>query len=151
MQNVTFAGVGNRLVAQIIDGFILGFVLSLIVFPIIGVSIFSESMGNFDGDAMAATMVMAMLPIFLLAIAGPILYETLMISSARQATLGKIIMKIKVVDEQGLRLTFGAALSRALVKNVTSSLCILLWLWPLFNDKEQSLHDLVAKDYVVRA
>ena len=59
-------------------------------------------------------------------------------------------MKIKVVDEQGLRLSFGSALGRSLIKYVTSNLCILLWLWPLFNNTEQALHDLVVKGYVIR-
>jgi uncharacterized RDD family membrane protein YckC len=150
MQNLPFAGVGTRLIAQIIDGLILGFVLSLIIVPIVGVGVFSESMELYENDTAVAAMIAAIIvPIILLAIAGPIIYETVMISSAKQATLGKIIMKIKVVDEQGQRLTFGASLGRAVVKNVTSSMCILLWLWPLFNDKEQALHDLVAKDYVV--
>lgn len=151
MQNFTFAGVGNRLVAQIIDGLILGFVLSLICIPIVGFGVFKGSTSNFqDEEAVAAMMGIAFIPIILLAIAGPILYETLMISSAKQATLGKMIMKIKVVDENGQGLTFGTALGRALIKHVTSSLCILLWLWPLFNNTEQALHDLVAKDYVIR-
>jgi uncharacterized RDD family membrane protein YckC len=151
MQNITFAGVGTRLVAQIIDGLILSFVLSLLIIPIIGVSFFSESIQNYGNDSAAVAMLgLTIVPIIVLIFAIPTIYETAMICSAKQATLGKIIMKIKVADEQGQRLTFGASLGRSLIKSATSSLCILLWLWPLFNDKQQALHDLVAKDYVVR-
>lgn len=150
MQNFTFAGVGNRFVAQIIDGLILGFVISLIVIPIFGIGIFSGSMKNFDEEAVAAMVGLALIPIILISIAAPILYEAFMLSSAKQATLGKMVMKIKVVDEQGLRLSFGSALGRSLIKYVTSNLCILLWLWPLFNNTEQALHDLVVKGYVIR-
>jgi uncharacterized RDD family membrane protein YckC len=151
MQNFIFAGVGNRLVAQIIDGLILGFVISLLLVPIFGIGFFTSSMGNTDDVGAAAALAgLAILPIILLGIGAPVLYEAFMISSAKQATIGKIVMKIKVVDEQGLRLTFGAALGRALIKYVTSNLCILLWLWPLFNNTEQALHDLVVKDFVIR-
>jgi len=150
MQNFTFAGVGNRLVAQIIDFLILGFALSLIIIPIFGIGIFSGSMDNFDEGAVATMVGLASIPIILISIAAPILYEAFMLSSAKQATLGKMVMKIKVVDEQGLRLSFGSAIGRSLIKYVTSNLCILLWLWPLFNNTEQALHDLVVKGYVVR-
>jgi uncharacterized RDD family membrane protein YckC len=151
MNNFTFAGVGNRLVAQIIDGFILGFAISLIVIPIFGLGIFGGSFSNFtDQSAVAAALMLGILPIILVGLASPIIYEAFMISSVRQATLGKMIMKIKVVDEKGQRLTFGAALGRSLIKYVTSNLCVLLWLWPLFNDTEQALHDLVVKDYVIK-
>ena len=150
MQNFTFAGVGNRLVAQIIDGLILGFAISLIIVPIFGIGIFTGSMNKFDEGAVAAMVGLALIPIILISIAAPILYEAFMLSSARQATLGKMVMKIKVVDEQGLRLSFGSALGRSLIKYVTSNLCILLWLWPLFNNTEQALHDLVVKGYVIR-
>ena len=150
MQNFTFAGVGNRLVAQIIDGLIMGFVISLIIIPIFGIGIFTGSMDNFDEGAIATMVGLALIPIILISIAAPILYEAFMLSSAKQATLGKMVMKIKVVDEQGLRLSFGSALGRSLIKYVTSNLCILLWLWPLFNNTEQALHDLVVKGYVIR-
>lgn len=151
MQNVTFAGVGNRLVAQIIDGLILGFVMSLLLVPIFGIGFFSTySRDMTDEGAIAALAGLAILPIILIGIAAPVLYEAFMLSSAKQATLGKMIMKIKVVDEQGQRLTFGAALGRSLIKYVSSNVCILLWLWPLFNNTEQALHDLIVKDYVIR-
>jgi len=38
MLNSTFAGFGNRLVAQIIDSLIVGFAVSIIAMPIFGFS-----------------------------------------------------------------------------------------------------------------
>ena len=150
MLNFTFAGYGNRIVAQIIDALIVGFAVSIIAMPIFGISIFSGINMDDPSDISAMFAGLAILPILLFAFVAPVVYEVLMISSARQATLGKMLMKIKVVDEAGLRLTLGAAIGRTLIKYVSSQLCILLWLWPLFNDKEQALHDLVVKDYVIR-
>ncbi|CAG4990884.1 hypothetical protein DYBT9275_00632 [Dyadobacter sp. CECT 9275] len=152
MENSTLAGFGNRLVAQIIDSLILGFVISVLILPIFGISLFnSSSFADAEDEAAVAVLVGTLVvPLLLAGLLGPILYEAFMVSSSKQATIGKILMKIKVVDEQGQRLTFGAALGRALIKYVTSNVCILLWLWPLFNDKEQALHDIVVKDYVIK-
>ena len=150
MLNFTFAGYGNRIVAQIIDALIVGFAVSIIAIPIFGISIFSGVNMDDPGDISAMFAGLAILPLVLFAFVAPVVYEVLMISSAKQATFGKMLMKIKVVDETGLRLTLGAAIGRTLIKYVSSQLCILLWLWPLFNDKEQALHDIIVKDYVIR-
>ena len=93
---------------------------------------------------------LAILPIILMAFVGPVIYEVFMLSSSRQATFGKVIMKIKVIDEQGQRLTLGAAIGRTLIKYLTVNFCFLLWLWPLFNKEEQALHDLIVRDLVIR-
>lgn len=151
MLNFTFAGYGNRIVAQIIDSLIVGFAVSIIAIPIFGISIFSGVNMDDPSDISAMFAGLAILPLVLFAFVAPVVYEVLMISSAKQATFGKMLMKIKVVDEAGLRLTLGAAIGRTLIKYVSSQLCILLWLWPLFNDKEQALHDLIVKDYVIRS
>lgn len=150
MLNSNFAGFGNRLVAQIIDSLIVGFAVSIIAMPIFGFSIFQSTM-NDNSDISTILAGLSILPIVLFAFVAPVIYEVLMISSPRQATLGKILMKIKVVDEQGLKLTLGAAIGRTLIKYVSSQICFLLWLWPLFNDQEQALHDIIVKDYVVRS
>ena len=151
MENSSLAGFGNRLVAQIIDSLILGFVISALILPIFGISVFNSAMADAEDEAAIAVLVASLVvPLVLAGLVAPILYEAFMLSSSKQATVGKILMKIKVVDEQGQRLTFGAALGRSLIKYITSNVCILLWLWPLFNDKEQALHDIVVKDYVIK-
>lgn len=157
MDKSQLAGFGNRLVAQIIDGIILGIAFTLILIPFGGVAALLGlgAADNMDGseEASAALMGLAGMSIvglILFSIIVPFLYEAFMISSPKQATFGKVLMKIKVVGENGERLSFGQALGRSLIKYITSNLCILLWLWPLFNPEEQSLHDLVVKSYVVK-
>jgi uncharacterized RDD family membrane protein YckC len=78
-----------------------------------------------------------------------ILYDGLLTASERQGTLGKMAMKIKVVDEKGLRLTQGNAVLRAIMKFVSGLFCCIGYFVALFNKEEQTLHDLVAKTYVV--
>lgn len=152
MDKSQLAGFGNRLVAQIIDGIILGIAITIVLIPFGGIAALIGA-GNWNGspeDVAAWGIVSMFIGIALLSLFVPFIYEAIMISSARQATFGKILMKIKVVGENGERLSFGQALGRSLIKYISSNLCILLWLWPLFNPEEQSLHDLVVKSYVVK-
>ncbi|WP_037301153.1 RDD family protein [Runella limosa] len=157
MNNFPLAGFGNRLVAQLIDGIILGIAFSIIIIPFGGLAAILGlgSAGVFDGsdEATAAAMGlfgMGLIGLILFSLLTPFLYDAFMVSSAKQATLGKMIMKIKVVGPNGERLTFSQALVRSLIKYISSHFCILLWLWPLFNPEEQALHDLAAKSLVIR-
>ncbi|WP_298360231.1 RDD family protein [Runella sp.] len=150
MDKSQLAGFGNRLVAQIIDGIILSIAISVVLVPFIAALLGTSNWNGSPEDVVAWGIVGMIIGIALLSLFVPFIYEAIMISSARQATFGKILMKIKVVGENGERLSFGQALGRSLIKYITSHLCILLWLWPLFNPEEQSLHDLVVKSYVVK-
>lgn len=156
MNNFRLAGFGKRFLAYILDGIIIGIAFTLILIPFGGIFAFlGMSGGAMDGDissgeaaALAATGI-SFLGIILLAIVAPVVYDALMTASPRQATLGKSIMKIKVVKENGEPLTTGDAFIRALVKYVTGQFCFLLLLVCLFNKEEQNLHDLAAKTFVI--
>jgi uncharacterized RDD family membrane protein YckC len=61
-------------------------------------------------------------------------------------------MKIKVVDAQGQRLTFGTAFIRLLVQAGLSLIwigSILDSLWPLWDERRQTLHDKAVSSYVI--
>ena len=74
-----------------------------------------------------------------------------MTASAKQGTLGKMAMKIKVMKETGEQLNTSEAFIRAVLKSIIGSACALLWLVCLFNNKEQNLHDMAAKTLVISA
>jgi uncharacterized RDD family membrane protein YckC len=158
MEKSQLAGFGNRLVAQIIDGIIVGIALMVILIPFGGVAAMlglgASDLGNTDDAAAAAAAGIfgaGLLTFIGLSIIVPFFYEAFMLSSSKQATLGKMLMKIKVVGQDGQALTFGQAFGRSLIKYITGNLCTLLWLWPLFNPEEQALHDLVGKSFVIRS
>lgn len=76
----------------------------------------------------------------LLVVGLPWLYEGLMISSSRQATLGKMVLGLSVTDMNGDRVSFGRANARIVLK---------FFLWPgvifqPFTAKRQSLHDKIS-------
>ncbi|MBN2290030.1 MAG: RDD family protein [Candidatus Glassbacteria bacterium] len=77
------------------------------------------------------------------------IYFTLLESSPRQATIGKIAMGIFVTDEYGGRLSVSRALARTLSKVISTMFCWLGYLLALFTGRSQALHDLLASSLVL--
>jgi hypothetical protein len=77
------------------------------------------------------------------------LYFALQESSARQATLGKRALGIKVVDESARRIGFGRATGRFFGKIISSILFGIGFFLAGWTAKKQALHDMMAGTYVV--
>lgn len=123
----------KRVLASLIDSFIIGVVLTLPLFAMVAGGASKEALGIF---------------IILIKI-GVWIYEALMHSSSRQATLGKLALGIKVVDLQGQRLSFGRATVRYFGKWLSSLICGLIYLIAAFTPKNQALHDMIAGTVVI--
>ena len=78
-----------------------------------------------------------------------IIYHMVMESSPKQATYGKQMLKIKVTDLEGRRISTGMAISRNLFK-IISLITIAGYLVSFFNKKQQCLHDMLAETLVVK-
>lgn len=76
-------------------------------------------------------------------------YAALLESSALQATLGKRLAKIKVVDHHGRRLTLLHALGRWAASSVSYLTLGVGVLVAAFSRNKQALHDLMAETRVV--
>jgi len=76
-------------------------------------------------------------------------YFALMESSLRQGTVGKQVVKIKVTDLEGNRISFGRATGRYFLKMVSSFEFMLGYLIS-FSDQRQTWHDYISKTLVVR-
>ena len=79
----------------------------------------------------------------------PWFYYAAMESSSKGATIGKMILGIRVTDAGGYPPTFGRAALRAIPK------CLPI-LWPgylaaIFTQRRQAFHDLIARTLVVRS
>lgn len=79
------------------------------------------------------------------------LYCALMESSHRQATLGKIIVGIKVTDLNGNRISFGRATGRHFGKILSSLFLFIGYIMAGFTEKKQALHDIISNCLVVNA
>ncbi len=78
-----------------------------------------------------------------------LVYFIWMESSAKQATLGKLAMQLKVTDMDGNRPTFGQCVGRNLFKIISSWTIFIAYILMLFNKEQQMLHDMPAKCRVV--
>ncbi len=77
------------------------------------------------------------------------LYDALLESSEHQATLGKMVVGVKVVDLQGARISFGRASGRHFAKYLSAFICAIGYIMAAFSDRKQALHDHIASTFVV--
>jgi uncharacterized RDD family membrane protein YckC len=136
----------RRLVAIVIDGLVVGLLGSIVFVGLISLD------GGFSENADTGVLtVLGVLLGFLLIPAG---YEALLVARDGQ-TLGKKVLRIRVVSDTGGRVVFANALARWFVRTL---LVWLFWipyvidcLWPLWDRRNQSLHDKAARTIVVDA
>ncbi|HTC63803.1 MAG TPA: RDD family protein [Candidatus Saccharimonadales bacterium] len=145
-----------RLVAYLIDSLIVGLPSMIALFAAI---FFLGSFGvmvhqtHADPDAVRA-MIATLIPIFILGMLALMiihwLYFAGMESSARQGTIGKSVMSLRVSDLEGKRISFGHATGRFFAKIVSGMIPFLIgYLMAAFTEKKQALHDLIAGTLVL--
>jgi uncharacterized RDD family membrane protein YckC len=153
--SLRLAGWWSRVGAALIDGLIVGVVAALIMVPL-GIGAAST-----DSDTGAAAFIgAAILSIGVFAIVA-LLYAPLMMSRTNGQTVGRMAVGIRVVRAKGEPMTFGfAALREILVKailfgavgQITFGLAGLIdVLWPLWDEENRALHDMIVNTRVVRA
>jgi uncharacterized RDD family membrane protein YckC len=146
-----YAGFWIRVLAALIDGGLL----AAVFFPMWFIfAAFLGVLGGFrprgHGPHMAAVFVL--MPAFsLTSICVAWLYEALMTSSAKQATLGKMALGLKVIDTHGNRLTFAHATGRHFAKILNSFTLQIGYLMVGFTQRKQGLHDLITGTYVIKS
>jgi uncharacterized RDD family membrane protein YckC len=142
-----FAPFWKRAVASIIDNIIAG-VLALVWLMAVGVlvGLLADKIGVTSGLLESlGTFVWLVGGIFFV----PSLYFIRGESSPKQATLGKEMMGLQVVDMEYKRLSFWHASGRLLLRWISTVLYLIGYLPALFTQKHQTFHDLVAKTLVV--
>ena len=70
-------------------------------------------------------------------------------SSQKQATLGKIIVGIKVTDLEGNRISFAKASGRHFGKYISAFILCIGYIMAGFTEKKQALHDILASCLVI--
>ena len=79
-----------------------------------------------------------------------LLYGQFMDRSKFQGTHGKIILRIKVTDIEGNRITFKQSSSRTAMKVVGAIPLFLGYIWAAFRKDKAAWHDLTASTRVVK-
>ena len=80
-----------------------------------------------------------------------IIYAFIMEASAQQGTLGKRIMRIKVINASGNRLSFKQSAIRNFCKILSYIPLSLGFLWLVFDRNRQGWHDKIGGTFVVDA
>ncbi len=144
---IIYAGFWRRFVATLIDGIILtigGAVIGAIIGGIIGFVL-----GALETD-MDTIQVVAGVTGYIIGTVLNWLYFTLLESSSKQATLGKMAIGIIVTDLNGSRISFGKANGRYWGKIVSTIILLIGFIMAGFTQKKQALHDIMARTLVVK-
>jgi len=141
-RSFNYASTGRRIIGGLIDTAI---VIILSIIPTILILLTSNPPKDFSPEQYAKILGGCFGLIVSVA------YEALLQSSRHQATLGQRLMKVKVTDRQGIRITFSKALVRTLVSCISSVIFKLGYAIQPFTARKQTLHDLAAGTIVVNA
>lgn len=128
-----------RLFAFIIDNIILGLGIDLFLMTVIAPIL------HRDPIAVVKTRRIVW-PTFLIA---EWLYFTVMESSPLQATVGKMLLGLKVADTGGEPLTFWRAGARSAAKWLSQYTFFIGYVMAMFNNRSQTLHDVIAGTVVI--
>ena len=150
-----------RFAAYFIDGMIVGvpsfiaLIAALFFLGGFGILLHRAQAGAQPDPEAVRALVLTVFPLFglgiLLILVLHWLYFATMESSARQATIGKSLMSLRVTDTSGLRLSFGHATGRFFAKLVSGLIPFLIgYIMAAFTPRKQALHDLIAGTLVLR-
>ena len=145
--NFHYAGFWLRVLALIVDS-IINFIIVLI--PAISLGYFiglnmADSATQYEIEATAEAVGQ------LLGIVVVWLYYAIMESSKYQATIGKKIFGLRVVDLDGNRISFGKATGRHFGKFISMLTVLIGYFMIGWTKRKQGLHDKMAGCLVVRA
>jgi uncharacterized RDD family membrane protein YckC len=133
-----FGSFDQRLLAAALDWF---FVFGACLIPAFIASIFVDN--NVTRLSIAFSLIVIVPAVKLL-------YNVIMECSPKQATLGKLILKIKICDMQGNRIGFFRSLWRNAAKVFSVLPFFIGYLYSFFNKQQQCMHDMLAGTLVMK-
>ena len=130
------AGSWLRVAAYIVYVILISIVGWLIA-TVFGVGLVMDASGQAEMGSAFVGMQVAMASVWCIYLAG-------LESSKFQATLGKLVVGVRVTDGAGGRLSFGRALGRALAKYLSAVILLIGFIMVAFTDRKRGLHDMIA-------
>ena len=139
----SYAGFWIRVLAYLIDHLLLS-----IVFCPLGFGVgFLGATGEIDQNSPAWAGINLLLNG--VSVLAGWLYFALTESSSWQASVGKRLLKLKVTDMHGQRISFGKATGRYFGQILSGMICFIGYIMVAFTEKKQGLHDMLAGTLVV--
>ncbi|MDP1751836.1 MAG: RDD family protein [Reyranella sp.] len=145
-----YGGFWIRFVAYMIDGLVLSLAAAVMV-AIFAAFVVLTGMEH-DSEEPSLEIILGAILMILALIVVNWLYEALMTSSPRGATLGKMAIGVRIVRVDGAQLSFGRATARHFLKVMITPLVPLAigYLMAAFTARKRALHDVLADTLVVR-
>jgi uncharacterized RDD family membrane protein YckC len=145
--SLRYAGFWIRFVARVIDDVLLAIVRFALLLPF-GLTV--APVANADPlQAMTGAMRFAALS-GLVSLAVNLAYETYFLST-RGATVGKMVLGLKVVRADGTKLTTGLAMGRYFAMLVSAFTLLIGYIMAGFDDQKRALHDRMCDTRVIHA
>lgn len=135
VSNFDYGGFWLRVVAYIVDSLVLS-IPAFVVGALLGVA--NPALARGDGSSTLVSVAIAWI------------YFALMESSGRGATVGKMAVGLRVVDEGGQRISFLRATGRYFAKFISAMILLIGFIMVAFTDRKRGLHDLIAGTLVVK-
>ena len=135
--HVAYGGFWIRVLAYIIDGILLTIVYGIVA-RLLGIDIFESDWRHYDPLGNLLSLVIGWL------------YFALLESSERGATVGKMVMGLRVVTSDGQRLSFMNATGRYFAKILSAIILFIGFIMVAFTDKKRGLHDIIAGTLVIK-
>lgn len=133
-----FASFDQRLLAAVIDYFIL-----FLVYIVMVLCCFVFVTGQ--GERISfALLLLPLIPVF------KFIYGVFAEASAKQGTIGKRLLSIKVTDMRGARVSIGLSFLRNLGKVLSVAPLFFGYLYSFLNKKQQCFHDVAAGTLVIK-
>jgi uncharacterized RDD family membrane protein YckC len=149
-----YGGFWIRLLAHLLDHVILSAVAGPLFFimamPTILRVVHEAERNQEPSPEMIVSILSSVFLYVVVAFAGQWLYEAWLTSSSWQGTIGKRVLRLKVVDEAGNRISFGRATGRFFAKILSSMFFCIGFLMIAFTERKCGLHDMLAGTVVVR-
>jgi uncharacterized RDD family membrane protein YckC len=146
----TYAQWIDRVVGYLIDSLLVGAVMLVLYLGLGGLFAAMAGVGSRAAGAMCC-MLIILFPVASLLVG---LYNRVYLVAQRGASIGQGLMKLKVVDINGNLLSMGTAAIRLLAQVALSFLPmvgpLLDLLWPLWDEKRQTLHDKAVGSFVLK-
>jgi uncharacterized RDD family membrane protein YckC len=141
-----YGGFWIRVVAYIIDAILLNIAFGILGL-VTGLSMVPTHFTDYDSPDAYAAMGTAQL----ISLVITWLYFALMESSVRGATVGKMAVGLRVVTDQGNRLSFANATGRFFAKIISALILCIGFIMVAFTDRKRGLHDIIAGTLVIKA
>lgn len=138
--NKSYAGFWKRVIAHLIDAFIIAVPVTMVFGTVIPEVLKTENV--------EVTSVTVSMPQVIMLVASWVYFAGLE-SSAWQATVGKKMLGMQVTDTSGQRIDFIKATIRYLSKFLSSFFFMIGFIMVAFTAKKQGLHDFIAGTVVL--